>query len=340
MPPTDTVKMSLNRPIRPLRRHTPQVSNLQKRKLGAISTPPTDSTSSSKARRIDSAPAAAGRSPKGKRIGILSRRRMTSSPFTRVNPPSFVSADTQNGLPFSIDAALSATIPSYNVKAAQHAEVRTLDESIPHGWMFNIHEDSKGEEVDIIIGHSANALDISDDESRVAAKNDRGKENIPPSDGTLVAMSAVAISAPTTRKNMMTEELRTPLGDLEASEFYAEGCDASSYIHIPVEESGVQEMNKPVNISEPAEDCSWLQLSVNNAVEPNGRKDIHAQAQTTKDYVFKAEPITSLPISENNSPDTASSIEIWESESAKGDDDGEAPNNLDPCTSVAFEPIL
>ena len=330
--------MSLNRPIRPLRRHTPQVSNLQKRKAEAISTPPTDTTPPPKARRIDSAPAVAGRSPKGKRIGILSRRRMTSSPFTRINPPSFISADTQSGLPFSIDAALSATVPSYNVKAAQHVEVRTLDETIPQGWMFNIHEDSKGEEVDIIIGHSASALDISDDESRAAAKNDRGKENIPPSDGTITATPAIAISAPTSRKNMMTEEPRTPLGDLDASEFYAEGCDASSYIHIPIEESSVQETDKPTSLSEPAEDYSSLQLSVDDAVESNGRKDVLAQVQAAKDCISRAEAIASRPLSKNNSPDTASSIEIWESESAKGDDDGDALDNLDLSASVAPEP--
>ncbi|KAI9047289.1 hypothetical protein LZ554_008738 [Drepanopeziza brunnea f. sp. 'monogermtubi'] len=67
--------------------------------------------------------APAGRSPTRKRAGILHRRKTGggSSPFTRVDPPKFSSSALSSsslGLGFSIDAALSGTIPGYAAGAA------------------------------------------------------------------------------------------------------------------------------------------------------------------------------------------------------------------------------
>ena len=70
-----------------------------------------------------SAPTPAGRSPKHKRIGILSRRRMTTNSFTRVNPPSSA-VQSANGLPFSIDAALAGTVPKYKPKPTHGKAIR------------------------------------------------------------------------------------------------------------------------------------------------------------------------------------------------------------------------
>ena len=259
-----------------------------------------------------SAPPAAGRSPKSKRAGILSRRRVSSSPFTRVDPPSFGGS---NGLPFSIDAALSGTVASYKPEPVQNAAVSTLEESVPNGWMFDIHEDTVDEELGNLMQFSTQTLDISDDESRLAAKDERGKENIPPVDfPSLTNVQTVGANRPVSRKDMMTDEPRTPLGDLDASEFYAEGCDVSSYIIVPAETSA---------------------LSNEKSCDALGAKDIDASAVLAKPatsegpqndwHILLAKVNASAKtqgLDAADQPEEASApIEIWESESAKGEDD-------------------
>ncbi|SLM34635.1 hypothetical protein LPUS_03494 [Lasallia pustulata] len=129
-----------------------------------------------------SALAAAGRSPKSNRIGVLPRRRVSASPFTRIDPPMFAGGRSQDAVPFSIDAALSGTVSSYKAKPQLPVEAFTLEDSNPKGWMFEIHEDTAEEEMGNLMEHSTCTLSISDDERRQAAKDDRGKENIPPLD--------------------------------------------------------------------------------------------------------------------------------------------------------------
>jgi len=162
--------------------------------------------------------APAGRSPKSKHAGILSRRRISSL------------ATTQHGLP-SIDAALSGTIASYKPKAKP-----TIKDLARKGWHFKIHEDSKEELDNIMMEHKACTLDLSsDDESRVKARDDRGKENIPPVDGLNAPVRvATAIRA---SADFLTDEVRSPLTDLNAAEYYAAGCDANSHFLVPAEGS-------------------------------------------------------------------------------------------------------
>ena len=181
----------------------------------------------------------AGRSPKSKRAGILSRHRTSASPFTRVDPPTF-GAGKGNSLPFSIDAALAGTVPSTKLrKPARTKELvaETVLESMPKGWMFQIHEDSKDEEATNLMNHSTCTLDISDDEGSSSKMNDEdNKENIPPHPGMNAPVSAAIAAMHASRKHMMTDEPRSPLGELEASDYYAAGCDANSYITIPGDE--------------------------------------------------------------------------------------------------------
>ncbi|KAI9889197.1 MAG: hypothetical protein M1814_005713 [Vezdaea aestivalis] len=141
---------------------------------------------------------AAGRSPKSKRIGILSRRRVSSSPFTRVDPPRSLS-----NTPFSIDAALESTFNLFNAfPAPSSAPAPTptpmLEETTSTEWnirrlqpsdpgmsaalFFDIHEDTEEAHLTNLMEHSTNVLDISDDEGLKTAKSARGKENVPPLD--------------------------------------------------------------------------------------------------------------------------------------------------------------
>ncbi|KAL8867619.1 MAG: hypothetical protein Q9198_008452 [Flavoplaca austrocitrina] len=178
--------------------------------------------------------------------GIAARHRLGSKRIVRVEPLT-----SNTAAPVSINAALAGTaqvigtkaeqpstmisIPPLNMakaNAARHAAKQRLGmgEKGRKGHYFSIHEDTPDEEMAILMEHHTNTLDISDDEGRGKYRDDDDKENIPPSGVPASAVRRVA------RKDMMTEEVRSPLGHLEASLYYAAGCDASSVINAPQEE--------------------------------------------------------------------------------------------------------
>lgn len=225
------------------------VSPAQKRKAPSLSLPTTS----------NSTPISASRgSPKNKRVSLLSKRRTSSSPFRRIDPPS----SRHGGLPFSIDAALRGTISTYTPKPepAQPEPVMvekqgsTLGEAMPRSWFFDIHEDTPEEEAANLMEHSACTLDISsEDDSETKRRNEelkKGKENIPPPDYLGVA-AATALRVATDgniasdssnmpakaskhrRQSIGPDAMvddRSPLGDLLATDFYSEGLDASSVV--------------------------------------------------------------------------------------------------------------
>ena len=231
----------------------------------------------------------------------------------------FAGNHSQNGVPFSIDAALSGTVSSYKAKPEPQIGVSTLEDSMPKGWMFEIHEDTIEEELGNLMEHSTCTLDISDDESRQAAKDDRGKENIPPLDypASLSHPIATTVRA-ASRKDLMTDEPRSPLGDLDAREYYAEGCDSSSYYIIPAGKSNVNVVDEPVKAKvEVKAVASPIGTHDNTATRPHeGWKDFLAQIEESK----KSNEAAAMAAAESTVEQEAS-IEIWESESAKGDGD-------------------
>ena len=255
-----------------------------------------------------SAPAAAGGSPKSKRHGIriLSRRRGSSSPFTRIDPPSFGSS---NGLPFSIDTLLSSTVTSYRPQKPN--EILTLDETHPKGWIFDIHEDGEDELENVLFEHDANRLDISDDsgdEGNHRSKDMRGKENIPPMENTIVGIVPVTTIRPVSRKDMMTDEPRTPLGDLDTKEFYAEGCDESSVIITPP-----QLLDDKPNAT----------YNIINHVTSSDAVDTHPESHNEwVDSLRRSESVkhsragSALAILSELDSHNEAEIEIWESDSA------------------------
>ena len=241
-----------------------------------------------------SAPAApAGRSPKPKRVGILSRRRATGSSYTRVNPPASSSA-----VPFSLNAALAGTVP-----------MKTKSKSSSKAMHFDIYEDSPDDEMANLMEHSTCTLDISDDESRLSPKADRdNKENVPPVD------YHIAANAPVTRRDMMTDEVRAPLGDLVAQDFYAEGCDANSVIIIPAEESQHDEEKRSVG-----NESSFPDPYVHTSNEGRkGWQSLLAQLCAKQN----AEAVSDQAEEHEQSKDESAEIQIWESESAKAEDEG------------------
>jgi hypothetical protein len=136
---------------------------------------------------------------------------------------------------------------------------------MPKGWFFEIHEDSPEQEAANLMEHSASVLDISsdDDVETKALNEERGKENIPPP-GFLSSRSytstspdalddgyetEILIEEPVKRPRLRKfvqdsmDEDRKPLGDLAPSEFYGEGCNASSYVTV---DTGIE---KPSSLS-------------------------------------------------------------------------------------------
>ena len=282
----------------------------QKRKAEEPASTPDNAVQTSKRVQPSSAPVPAGRSPKSKKTGILSRRRMTASPFTRVNPPAFSAGESSSGMPFSIDAALAGTVPTYKSKSKSKSSHRK-------SWQFEIHEDTKDVEDTILMEHSACTLDISGDETRAAAKEDKdNKENIPPADGvaTLRTFSQVM----STRRDMMADEPRSPLGNLDAKDFYADGCDASSVTIIGVEDVA-DDVEKCNATSTTSDLCSPARSRANAITDANdGWKDIIAQVLPKSPLTAGSDSATLADLTTKAEP---CDIQIWESESAKGDDE-------------------
>ncbi|KAI9822645.1 MAG: hypothetical protein M1827_000364 [Pycnora praestabilis] len=295
---------------------------------------------------------AAGRSPKSKRVGLLSRRRTSSSPFTRIDPPSRDPSTPlhDSSLPFSIDAALSGTIPSYTARSKiqplREIQVPTLDEAMPKGWIFDIHEDTIEDEMANIMEHSTCTLDISDDESRRAAKDERGKENIPPLEQPSLLITTInnalneATQAPSTmtvqtksRRNMQEDMMeRSPLGDLPAAEFYADGFDASSHVIIqaaPAEKSIISREAKDLSYVTPA------RPRINPlAVQKDERKEFLARIEEAAAGPSSAPTFSSLGVVKQGA------IEIWESgsgdEAEAEDDENEDDRRLSKGSEAMF----
>ena len=229
-------------------------------------------------------------------------------------------------------------MPSYKAKEPEHVLVSTLEESIPKGWMFDIHEDTADEELGNLMQHSTRTLDISDDESRRAAKDDRGKENIPPGLEHTNSVSPPAIGvAAISRKDAMTEEIRSPLGDLDAKEFYAEGCDALSCFIVPTEKP--ERLDEPVVENDHAQELQFSAHPIVDAVTATHQEwiDVQAKIDESKEFFAASDHSTSEPECHT---EEAQEIEIWESESAKGDDEA-APQEssvdvLEPTSSTTY----
>ncbi|KAK4239536.1 hypothetical protein C8A03DRAFT_32396 [Achaetomium macrosporum] len=201
--------------------------------------------------------APAGRSPTraSKRMGILSRRRTQ-----RPDPPSF-RLGAGAGVPFSLDAALKGTIPSYsgsirktskNTKTTggSSSSSSSRDFFLPTpdmklSWSFDIHEDTPEQEMANLLQHGTCTLDISsDEESESRASRDRAegrdKENIPPPEDVSQTSSArgsgAAAAAVEIDEDVLLLKGRGPLAEMNVTDFYGEGCDSTSVFVVPGDE--------------------------------------------------------------------------------------------------------
>ena len=172
------------------------------------------------------------KSPRKMASRSFKSNRVSASPFRRVDPP-FGSKKT---LLFSKDTALAGAVPACKLRRTAQMKspvAETVPDGMSKGRTFNIHTDIKDEEASNLMVHGACTLNISDDEtseSKMFPEEDN--ENIPPQPGISAPMTNAVATMRASRKHMMSDEPRAPLGDLEASDYYASGCDAS-YITIP-----------------------------------------------------------------------------------------------------------
>lgn len=321
-----------NTPIQP--RHILQAKSQQIRLNTRISTPTTLT-------------APAGRSPTraSKKGGILSKHRAQ-----RVDPPSFGGASA----PFSLDAALKGTIPTYSgglpeTKSTKSATPKTesfFPTTMKSDWFFDIHEDTPEQEMTNLLQHSTCVLDISSDEetekreTRECAEG-RDKENVPPTDDVSQTQSA---RTPSTRgagsdaDDMIVEKNRGPLQEIDSQDFWPEGTDDEDFFVVPGDEDDAAALGAgPAVQGEEAQEGDSKkqhgdipQIFVDN-FEDDEADEADTSSCSDSDEVDSIDGIMGV----HNSPvkavvlepigGTGESFELWESESAK--DQQSAPSS-------------
>jgi hypothetical protein len=283
--------------------------------------------------------APAGRSPTrgSKRIGILSKRR-TGGSFGRVDPPSF---NLGSAAPFSLDAALKGTIPSYSGRSSASVLPSSLGESeVNSSWFFDIHEDTPEQEMTNLLQHNTCTLDISSDEetelkARRARDEGLNKENIAPLDD-VSQTQARRLVAPASPDEMVFEKTRGALVEMNAADYYAEGCDATSVVIVAeddeVAETVVEEQH-PVSKAS----ATLLAVEVMSEVAPEqiplpfddaeDLDELKVDADISIDVLMgKAsyEPASKAALLQPIEG-TGESFELWESGSSKDEADPVAP---------------
>ncbi|OQE35331.1 hypothetical protein PENCOP_c013G03993 [Penicillium coprophilum] len=203
----------------------------------------------------------AGRSPPPKSSKSATRRSLIAKPRSELY--------TKRGVarPFSLASALAqSTTPK--PKPAPKAPT-------PASWCFDIHVDTEQEEMTNLMHHSTTVLDISDDEGKSDPPCTRGKENIPPHELGIelpAARQSTAAIPPAARKASKMDEPRAPLGELNATEYYAEGCNAFSYTIVYDDEPEFKKPSSPLAQSQQTtltdSIASVLDVVTSNAAEP------------------------------------------------------------------------
>ena len=218
-------------------------------KLNSISVPLTDTklflndTPMTLENKSENLPKPVGRSPKKtKSCNAFGHRTPISS---KSRPGLHTTSKKTTSRPFCI------TKPSSN--KPKPAKSSFSSPSAPRSWFFEIHVDSEQDQSTTFMLQSTCILDLSDNEEKRKREN-RGKENVPPSQESLDAPVAPAprrqVAAPRRDgkgKDIMTVGNRSPLGELNARDYYGEGCDAFSYDVVYDDESEKTfEVNKAV----------------------------------------------------------------------------------------------
>ncbi len=187
---------------------------------------------------------------------------------------------------------------------------------------------------------STTGLDISDDESKSMNKkspSDKGKENIDPNDlnsAPVTRSMAAAVAAAELREEIkMGDEgdLRTPLGDLNPTEFYAEGLDATSVVLVHDDEEA--ETDVEGDDTEPKQDVIVQPPTAKSSSPPMSEAIVNLSGPSLAEILSSATPDFSNHVTFEdkaealNHPEILADadgdvqIDIWESESAKDENE-------------------
>ena len=169
---------------------------------------------------------------------------------------------------------------------------------------------------------SANILDISDDESKAKSKTDRGKENIDPNEAPSApvtrSQAKAAVEVAASRKDLMTDEARSPLGDLNPADYYTEGLDATSVVLVQEE---VSEKEEHASINNILASDTKAEFTFEAKAELENLEDTHVDLVALVASSVAANDLdnaeTLVDETEVRDEAEACEIEIWESESAK-----------------------
>jgi hypothetical protein len=184
-----------------------------------------------------------------------------------------------------------------------------LEPEAKSSWFFDIHEDTPEQEMTNLLQHSTCTLDISsDEETEQRAKRDgaegRDKENVPPA-GDVSQTSSQRTKEPK-GDEMVIEKERVALGEMNAADFYADGCDETSVILIHEDD---EEPEAPLtNFSNIPEETEDPELEIHQDID-----DLISRPDNTSSKAAVLQPIEGL----------GESFELWESGSAK--DEAESP---------------
>jgi hypothetical protein len=202
-----------------------------------------------------------------------------------------------------------------------------------------------------LMEHGACTLDISSDEERETRRREedlRGKENVPPVDdvsqtsGRLPSAShdhmaeakANARKTSSRRRKEIEEGAieidRSPLGDLEAEEFYAEGCTSSDVVLVADEEGDSDEPQPESYDAEAQALPDDTHLQSYDSIPEEG---LPCEAMSSPTFDFAVEVDALMTKSEMEAPAGAKlfeplekaeeGFEVWESASAKGEGEEE-----------------
>lgn len=284
-----------------------------------------------------SAPPAAGRSPTR-----LRGRYDKSRPKRRFAPPSLKTASPS----ISIAAALRGTLAHKKPVKPKKATVY-LDDAKPKSWFFDIFEESEEQQdyrmSEWTMTQSSAALELSDDENKGSCfdgreKGDKGKENIDPNEMFVVTApvtrAAAAASANALQgQEAKHEEPRSPLGNLNAADFYAEGLDATSVVLVHEDAEDVADAQEGTSQCVP-QDAEPATAPASENLTFDVLADSTAEAA---DADLANEPIpewarqTSSAVGNQTQHDETfiycdadaepAEIEIWESQSAKDENE-------------------
>lgn len=257
--------------------------------------------------------ASAGRSPKSKVSKAFSRRSIGAHARPRPTPSQRRVARA----PFSISDALSGTFTTPQSKAAGDSSVSGVRRR--KSWDFEIHVDTEQEEMANLMEHSTCTLDISDDEGKGALKDDRGKENIPPSElagGVSTRIDSHQPPVDASRAIEMTDEPRAPLGELNLKDYVPEGINSSDSILIPEDDLEDDPAPKKTTTHSP--------LSVTETAAADGPPNVLSEQPqlasdaTIRDLIGNSAPsaedgTTSAAGVDNATGSSGADFDIWES---------------------------